>query len=140
MNKKGALRVNRQQLEDLLNHGYYAKHPEVATRIRDRIAGNPTLKPERLQQSPLGGTPKDPTSMVNIPGSVHCRFIRTAGKGAKIYDDDNFSGGLKECRDSVAAMLGLKGDSPKDGITFSYCQEMDTTTRQSKLRIEVYAG
>lgn len=140
MGKKGIPRLNRHQLENLLNEQpFYQRNPEIADGIRARASEHRKPLTERSGQSSLDRRSTYAQSLVNIDGKMfHCRITRIAGKGAKIYDDDNFSGGLKQCRDAIAAQIGLKGDDEKDGITFSYYQEMDLSTTQSKMRIEIY--
>ena len=92
--------------------------------LRDDVAG-PASDSKRSRSTPLVRQAPYKTGMVNIPGPVHVRIIRrfpgTCNK--EEYDDDNLSGGNKRLRDAIAAFLGLKGDSHKDGITFAYAQE-----------------
>ncbi|MEI8245599.1 MAG: hypothetical protein WCI51_07205 [Lentisphaerota bacterium] len=51
-------------------------------------------------------------------------------------DDDNFIAGCKELRDAIAEILGRKGDSESDGITFKYSQQKKSC---QKVIISVYA-
>jgi hypothetical protein len=78
--------------------------------------------------------------MVHIAGPLHCRITRRYGGRSQPLDDDNLSGGCKGLRDAIAAMLGLKGDSQKDGITFEYAQERVSETDQPGIEIAIFSS
>ena len=82
-----------------------------------------STKPERDEQPTLGREGENPQGLVNIPGPLLVRITRRYSGRSRLYDDDNFQGGCKELRDSIASTLGLKGDSAKDGIIWEYRQE-----------------
>ena len=108
------------------------KLPEWAkTQIRNQLAGDIDPKQKCSKQKTLDIPAQTPTGMVNIAGSVLVRITRV---GKRRLDSDNMSGGCKELRDSIAAMLGRKGDSEKDGMSWEYCQEKG----EPETRIEIY--
>jgi hypothetical protein len=50
-------------------------------------------------------------------------------------------GGCKQLRDAIAQdLLGLKGDSQKDGIEFEYAQETSKTSKGTKVEIFIKKG
>jgi len=107
----------------------------VATAINNEV---PSRHPqsEYNEQTPLGREGTHPSGLVNISGKVFVRITRRYGGKSRIYDDDNFSGGCKELRDAIAAFLGLKGDSKKDGVEWEYAQKRAEVTETI---IEIYS-
>jgi len=133
--------INNKQLREILDKPFYnttERGQAAKARVQDDLARRSVLVAKPNKQPSLGGKSKNPPGMVNIPGPVHCRIIRNIPKGGKSYDDDNLSGGLKECRDAIAAMLGLEGDSREDGITFSY-EEKIGASGVAATEIEIYS-
>ena len=106
---------------------------EIATCNEDASRGT---KQKRTKQTPLGRTGEDQKGMVNIAGQVLVRIIRLYSGRSRCYDDDNLIGGAKQLRDSIASMLGLKGDSEEDGIEFIYSQ---ARSRETETIIEIYS-
>ena len=107
----------------------------VATAINAETAGRDT-KQKRNEQIALGSKSEDPKGVVNIVGPLFVRIIRKYGGRSQRFDDDNMVGGCKELRDSITECLGLKGDSAKDGITWSCSQEQAEVTETV---IEIYS-
>ena len=87
-----------------------------------------STKQECTKQAPLGSAGKNPFGLVHITCPIHCRITRKYGGRSKCLDDDNMSGGAKSLRDAITSILGLKGDSEADGITFEYAQEKGEVT------------
>jgi hypothetical protein len=132
--------ISKQQLKEILDRPFYNNHPrgkESKARVEDELARGPISLQKPNKQRSLVRKKKNPDGMVHIPGPLHCRIIRNIPKTGRIYDNDNYSGGLKECRDGIAAMLGLKGDSPEDGITFEYIQR-ESPSGVASTEIEIY--
>jgi len=117
--------ITQKQLREILDKPFYQKDPrgkESKARVQDELAGRSNTLTERGRQHPLERKAQNQNGFLHIPGPLHCRIIREYGPRGKVYDDDNLSGGAKSLRDSIAAALGLQGDSEDDGITFSYEQ------------------
>ena len=132
--------ISAKQLKEILKKPFYnhdARGKESKARINDELTWNSAVKQKRGKQPALVRRAEDQKSMVNIPGPLFVRIIRHIPKGGNTYDDDNYSGGCKQLRDGIAAMLGLKGDSAEDGITFVYAQ-VKTDTGQAETVIEIY--
>lgn len=111
----------QRQIKDHLNEN----------RTDNKNEGNTNPKQERSGQKALDMEGKAPAGMVNITGKVVVRITRIS---ARRLDDDNFSGGSKQIRDAIAAMLGRKGDSEADGFKWEYVQEKGET----ETKIEIY--
>jgi hypothetical protein len=91
--------------------------------INAQLAGNPNPQPQRPELEALVRKAPPQTSLVNIPGKVLVRITRVSPRR---LDDDNLSGGCKELRDAIAALLGRKDDSENSGLEFRYAQEIGT--------------
>jgi hypothetical protein len=128
-------RKGRISIQKLLNEGSDAFRRLNQTRVDAALAGSPAPNTQLHEQRPLERPQARPHGMVDIPGPLHCRITRVYGPAGKPYDDDNLSGGCKECRDAIAAMLGLEGDSESDGITWTYEQRQGA---EPATIIEVY--
>ena len=92
---------------------------------------------EQEQNGPdaLGGQGPTQKGMVGIAGKVHVVITR---HGKRKLDYDNFVGGCKGIRDGIAEdLLGLKGDSEKDGITFEYAPQVVTKETTDTL-VEIF--
>jgi len=111
------------RMEDLSND----QRKRVAAAIDNESARRSTVK-ERHEQATLGREGTYQKGLVNIPGPLLVRISRLYSGRSQLYDDDNFSGGCKGLRDAIASMLGLSGDSKKDGIVFEYAQERSDKT------------
>jgi len=104
-----------------------------ATRATTTRDTNP--KSKRGERETLGVEGKAPGFMVSIDCPV---FVRITRISPRQLDDDNLSGGCKELRDAIAASLGRKGDSEKDGMKWEYKQEKgDHATRVEIFKEEV---
>ena len=106
------------KLEEMSNQ----QRQQLATAIDNEPARRSTVK-ERAECLTLGREGTYQKGLVNIYSKILVRIIRRYSGRSRCYDDDNFSGGCKSLRDSLASTLGLKGDSTEDGITFEYAQE-----------------
>jgi hypothetical protein len=91
--------------------------------INAQLAGNPNPQPQRPELEALVRKAPPQTSLVNIPGKVLVRITRVSPRR---LDDDNLSGGCKELRDAIAAMLGRKDDSENSNLGFFYSQRIGT--------------
>jgi hypothetical protein len=76
-------------------------------------------QPERRKQSSL-----DCKSAIAqaLPRSAARYHITIERHSPRTLDDDNFCGGCKQLRDTIAELLGKTGDSEADGLTFEYKQ------------------
>lgn len=57
-----------------------------------------------------------------LPRSAARYHITIERHSPRTLDDDNFCGGCKQLRDTIAELLGKTGDSEADGLTFEYLQ------------------
>lgn len=57
-----------------------------------------------------------------LPHSAARYHITIERHSPRTLDDDNFCGGCKQLRDTIAELLGKSGDSEADGLTFEYKQ------------------
>jgi len=132
--------ISAKQLREILKKPFYnndSRGQEGKARINNELTRNSAAKQKRGKQPALVRRAEDQAGMVGIPGPLFVRIIRHIPKGGNAYDDDNLSGGCKQLRDGIAAMLGLKGDSAEDGITFEYAQ-VKTDIGQAETVIEIY--
>lgn len=129
--------ITRKLLDEILDKPWYKDRPEIKTRVEADLARSAKPLKKRDESVTLDRKEEGPAGMVHIDSTLLVRLIRIVGKGSRVYDDDNYSGGLKECRDAVASALGLTGDSKEDGITFKYIQEVDRA-QQTHIEIEIY--
>jgi len=97
---------------------------------RDRA----TIKESGGQPS-LGRCQESQNGLVNIAGKVTVHITRVYSGRGRPYDDDNLSGGCKQLRDAISAILGLQGDSKEDGIAFAYHQKKG---KETQTLIEIY--
>lgn len=101
---------------------------------RDKRGG--AAKQERDEQRPLVDKGESEKGMDNLPEVLLVRITRVYSGRGRRYDDDNFSGGCKELRDTIAEnWLKRKGDSQEDGLYWEYRQEKGEET---KTIIEIY--
>ena len=91
------------------------------TNTKQKRDGQNTLEAKTMVQTCLDG---------NID-RVYCRITR---QSQRAVDDDNLSGGSKQLRDAITEILGFKGDSDIDGITWEYRQKKG----KDKVIIEVF--
>lgn len=89
-----------------------------------RDAGHTAAKPQRGRQAEMAGRP----TVAHFLARPDCPcLVRITRYSRRNYDDDNFSGGCKQLRDTIAEdVLGFPGDSREDGITFEYAQKRGT--------------
>jgi len=88
--------------------------------VMRQLAGHKDTKPQQDELNPLGGKKQNQTGMVNIDGPCIVRITRVSQRQ---LDDDNLSGGCKELRDAITALLGRKDDSDKSGLQWQYQQK-----------------
>ncbi len=112
-----------------------AQKKQFTASVYAETAGRNT-KQKRDERFTLGGAWANTEGVVHISGTLHCRITRRFSGRSREYDGDNFSGGCKEIRDAIASLLGLKGDSEKDGITWEYEQER---AEKTETVIEIYS-
>ena len=105
--------------------------------IDDQDARDRAAEPERIEPGTLERPAESPPGMVNLSGPLRVRIIRRYAKGERPYDDDNLSGGCKELRDAIAAMLGRRGDSAQDELAFEY-EQRPSKSGQAETIIEIY--
>lgn len=91
---------------------------------------NPKQKPDKL--APLEFSAPAAPGLVDIAGPL---FVRITRQSPRPLDDDNLSGGCKQLRDAVAALLGRGDDSERSGMHWEYAQERGN----DETRVEVWA-
>jgi len=131
MGKRRRTPNSEQFIKGLLKDGsesFRRKNPH----IEDILAGAPDPKQKSNGRVALVEESKNPEGMVNIPGKVSVRIIRYIPDKRHIQDDDNLTGGNKQLRDSIAALLCREGDSENDGFT-----SWDIETRFGPFAVEV---
>jgi len=119
---RGGARFSKADIEELPD--------EYRMQIEDQLAGNSNSEQKSGQQPTLEFPGTASQGMVHLDGEILVRITRV---GHRRLDDDNLAGGCKELRDAIAAMLGRKGDSEKDGLKWEYIQE----TGPTETRIEI---
>lgn len=100
-------------------------NPALAKRIEEAIhaQGNSSrqgdAEPECAELAPLvGQVPREAI----LDGDATRLRVTIERRSPRQLDDDNFAGGAKQLRDSIAELLGRKGDAEEDGLEFSYRQ------------------
>ena len=124
---KRGCRFTRQDLE---------RDPKLKALVEAALDRDSTAKQERDGHLTLGGSGQSQKGMVHIDCPLLVRITRVIPPRGRRYDDDNMQGGCKQLRDSIAACLGLQGDSEEDGIAFEYAQ---TKGQEAETIIEIWS-
>ena len=120
----------------MATYRYADLNPKARALVDAAIARDARAKPQRDRRDAPRETREPVRSVVVIAGPLHVRITRRVPHSGRL-DDDNLSGGAKQLRDAIAAFLGRKGDSEKDGLTWEYRQEKWTG---HETMIEVFNG
>lgn len=88
-------------------------------RIDPCSAGRNHAKPERRESDALDAKSEVAEALQGTAGRFHITIER---HGWGTLDGDNFCGGAKQLRDTIAELLGKEGDSTADGLEFDYVQ------------------
>ena len=89
------------------------------TTTRDTTEKSKNTKSKRSKLQTLGLSAQAQATMAELPHQLHIVITRHGGRK---LDTDNLSGGSKQLRDAIAEVLGRKGDSEEDGLTWEYQQ------------------
>lgn len=92
---------------------------QEALDAKDNHSGACDTEPECAELASLvGQVPREEVLDADAPRLR----VTIERRSPRQLDDDNFAGGAKQLRDSIAELLGRKGDAEEDGLEFVYRQ------------------
>lgn len=109
------------------------------TKSVQNVSANRWAKAQRVKEERIAlfyawvmaGKPKPPAGL-----KISVKFVRIAPR--RLDEGDNLPSAFKPMRDELAKLLGLRGDTQKDGVTWSYDQERGAP-KEYQVRVEMRA-
>lgn len=134
--KRNLLNANNLNLWECCGKLYSAGVKSCSLCGKSRSGDSMARVPDPEREYPESSALELPESLAPVlEGFTGPLAIWIERHGPRELDGDNFISGCKELRDSIAEILGRKGDSESDGLTFKYSQKKNMC---QKMIISVY--